>query len=185
LADILPIRVWADPVLSKVCDKIEDNEFGPKLEEFGLQLRATMEHKNGVGLAGPQVGVAKRIFVMEFPDHENLEPTVICNPVLDLSGGSVYAREGCLSLPNVFEQVCRAEQVSVRYQHPLDGKESIFLLDKFDARVAQHEFDHLNGIMFFDYKDKRPVYGARMSKQVGKQVLRAWDKEKVNHGESW
>jgi peptide deformylase len=195
MADVLTIRLWDDPVLSKVCDPVDETEFGPKLEEFGRQLLATMDFKNGVGLAAPQVGVAKRMFVMHLPEHMDdrdygvspKAPIVVCNPVLDLQGGSVYAREGCLSLPNVFEQVSRAEKVVMRYRNPLGQEMAELTFDTqgtgiTNARVAQHEFDHLNGIMFFDYKDKRPTYGARMSKQVSKQVVRAWDKEKARYG---
>src|SRR5208337_366208 len=114
--DILPLRYWDDPALSKVCDKIEDNEFGPKLVEFGQSLLATMKSRNGIGLAAPQVGVAKRMFVMRFPDHEAMKPFVICNPELRLSGRLVPGREGCLSLPGLFEQVYRAENCILQYR---------------------------------------------------------------------
>jgi|SRR5579863_273051 len=196
MADKLKMRYWDDPVLSTVCDKVEDNEFGPKLEEFAASLLATMADRNGVGLAAPQVGVTKRIFAMAFPDDEEnsrkwavtglpirdvRKPIVICNPVLSLGGRTVYAREGCLSLPGVHEQVARAETVKVDFQWA-DGSPSQFSLTDINARVAQHEFDHLNGIMFFNFTDKRPQFGARMSKQVSKQVLRMWEKEKARRG---
>lgn len=178
----LEVVIWDDPRLSQICDKVEDNEFGPKLESFGRQLVATMNAKNGIGLAAPQVGVLKRMFVMLFPDHEELEAKVICNPVLCLEGAAKQDREGCLSLPGIFEHVSRAERVTMQYQDPLGKNYEMLLITPLDARVAQHEFDHLNGIMFFDYKDKRDVYGARMSKQVGKNVLRMWEKEKKKRG---
>ena len=175
----LPLSYWDDPVLSTVCDKIEDNEFGPKLEQFGLELIATMRHKNGIGLAAPQVGVTKRMFAMTFPDHSDVKgfadfgPIVVCNPTLVLSGLTVPGREGCLSLPNVFEQVYRAEQVAMRFRNPLGAEIDMPLVTGMDARVAQHEFDHLNGIMFFDYKDRRPdPWGIRMTKNLSKGVLR-------------
>ena len=190
-ANILPLRYWDDPVLSTVCDKIEDNEFGSKLEEFGLELIATMNDKNGVGLAAPQVGVAKRMFAMMFPDHEDMKPIVVCNPALQLKGRTVPAREGCLSLPGVFEQVYRAEEVWMQFQDPTGKAFEMPLLTPFDARVAQHEYDHLDGIMFFDYKDKRDQFvtedfptprGARMSKQLSKSVMREWEKVKKQRG---
>ena len=179
--DKLTVLWWDDPALSMVCAKVDDNEFGSKLDAFGKQLIATMNASNGIGLAAPQVGVLKRMFVMMYPDHEELETIVVCNPVLRLSGSTVYGQEGCLSVPGVFEQVARAEHVIMEYSDPL-GKNYEALIDKLDARVAQHEFDHLNGIMFFDWKDKRPEYGARMSKQVSKHVLRTWEKEKAKRG---
>jgi len=175
----LPLRYWDDPVLSVVCDKIEDNEFGTKLFEFGQELLATMKFKNGIGLAAPQVGVAKRMFAMCFPDNEGFGPCVMCNPTLELKGGSRPGREGCLSLPNVFEQVYRAEEVWVRYSDPMGTETEMPLLGPMDARVAQHEDDHLNGIMFFDYKDRRPnPWGIRMTKNLSKGVLREWEKQK-------
>jgi peptide deformylase len=147
------------------------------LEGFGRLLVSTMEEGNGIGLASPQVGVLKRMFVMRFPDHEDLKPIVVCNPTLDLGGVVMLGREGCLSLPGIFEQVIRAEEVIMRYRDP-GGKHDEVALHNLDARVAQHEFDHMNGIMFFNYKDKREKYGARMSKQVSKQTLRRWEKER-------
>jgi peptide deformylase len=173
----LDILIWDDPRLSAVCEPLHDNEFGPQLEAFGRLLVSTMAEGNGIGLACPQVGVLKRMFVMKFPDHETLQPIVVCNPTVDLGGLVTLGREGCLSLPNIYEQVVRAETVTMRYRDP-SGKHLETLLDKLDARVAQHEFDHMNGIMFFNYKDKREKYGARMSKQVSKQTLRRWEKEK-------
>jgi peptide deformylase len=179
--DILDVILWDDPRLSKVCEKLDDNEFGSKLEEFGRQLIATMDAAPGIGLAAAQVGLLKRMFVMRSPDHSKVPPIVVCNPTLILSGSKLPEREGCLSLPGIFDQVYRASHVNMTYRQP-DGKHVELILDMWDARVAQHEFDHLNGIMFFDYRDKREQYGdkygARMSKQVSKQVLRNWEKKR-------
>ena len=179
--DKLELVYWDNPVLSQVCDPVADNEFGPELSAFGAQLIATMEAAPGVGLAAPQVGVAKRVFAMLFPDHEGLKPMVIVNPTLELSGSTLQAREGCLSLPGVYEAVNRAEKVSVRFK-TLDNIETEMDLSNIDARVAQHEFDHLNGVMFFDYLEVRPTYGRRMSKQLHKQVMRMWEKERSRRG---
>jgi len=180
-AKVLPLRYWADPILSVICDKIGDSEFGPQLEEFGRELIATMNDANGVGLAAPQVGVAKRMFAMLFPTNEELKPIVVCNPTIVLAGKSVFETEGCLSVPGVRQQVYRALDVTMQYQDPT-GKNFEMLITSWDSRVAQHEFDHLNGIMFFDYKDKRETYGARMSKQMSKGALRDWEKEKRKRG---
>jgi peptide deformylase len=190
-AKVLPLRYWDDPVLSTVCGKIEDSEFGPQLEAFGRELIATMLDANGVGLAAPQVGVAKRIFVMEFPDHKDLQPIVVCNPSIKLVGATVHGIEGCLSLPGVRQQVYRAESVWMQYQDATGKHFEMPLITAFDARVAQHEYDHLDGVMFFDYKDKREGFvtpehpepwGARMSKNMSKTALRDWEKEKRKRG---
>src|ERR1700675_4818856 len=135
-AKVLPLRYWDDPVLSTVCGKIEDGEFGSKLEEFGRELIATMLDANGVGLAAPQVGVAKRMFAMEFPDHNDLQPIVVCNPSLNLVGATVYGTEGCLSLPGVRQQVYRAAEVWMRSQDPSGKHFETPLITAFDARVA-------------------------------------------------
>jgi peptide deformylase len=189
-AKVLPIRYWDDPVLSQVCAKVEDNEFGPALAEFGRELAATMGDKSGIGLAASQVGVLRRMFCMSFPGEERL-PLLVCNPELVLTGATVPGQEGCLSVPGVFEQVYRAESVSMRYREPLLGKTCEVSLSALAARIAQHEADHLDGIMFFDYRDKRESYvtgqypaprGARMSRQLSKRVLREWEKQKRARG---
>jgi peptide deformylase len=190
-AKVLPLRYWEDPILSVVCAKIEDSEFGSQLEEFGRELLATMSDANGVGLAAPQVGIAKRMFAMLFPDHEEMKPIVVCNPVLFLAGSMTFENEGCLSVPGVRQQVYRTEQATMQYQDPTGKNFEMLLVTPWDARVAQHEFDHLNGIMFFDYKDKRENFatighpepwGARMSKQMSRSALRDWEKEKRKRG---
>jgi peptide deformylase len=197
MADKLIVRYWDDPALSTLCDAVEDNEFGPQLGEFAASLLIAMGDRNGVGLAAPQVGITKRIFAMCFPDDEEFnrkwaaagvapvtevrKAIVVCNPTLVFEGKTVYAREGCLSLPGIHEQVSRAEKVTMQYRQT-DGVAKEIVLTDINARVAQHEFDHLNGIMFFNYTDKRPQYGARMSKQVSKQVLRDWEKERAKRG---
>ncbi len=171
-AKVLPLRYWNDPVLSTVCDKIEDGEFGAQLEEFGRELIATMLDKNGVGLAAPQVGVAKRVFAMSFPDHEEMEPRVVCNPEIRFVGAEVALREGCLSMPGIYLQVIRAEHAVMQFQQP-DGKHiEIPLITAWDARVAQHELDHLNGVFFIN----------RVSRQMRRQALRDWEKVKAKRG---
>jgi peptide deformylase len=162
---VLKITLWDDPVLKKIAEPVADSAFGPELEAFGQEMLETMKAcGNGVGLAGPQVSVSNRIFVMKFPEDENRAPIVIVNPVIKLSGWLTYEREGCLSFPGIYEQVERNADVVMQYRNPI-GEAMEIHLTKWDARVAQHEFDHLNGIMFFD----------RMSRQVRKRLLREWE----------
>jgi len=167
----LTLRYWDDPVLSVTCDPIDDSEFGSKLEEFGQSLIATMKDGNGIGLAAPQVGIAKRVFAMGFPESK-CEPIVVCNPTLESGGPILYEREGCLSLPTIFEQVGRPQRVVLRY-FKTNGKEDELELLNFDARVVFHEADHLLGIMFFDRR--------RVSRQVNRAVERAWSKIKHDY----
>lgn len=173
--DNLQMRYWDDPVLSTVCDPVRDTEFGSKLEKFASQLLTTMNSYKGIGLAAPQVGILSRIFIMHFPEAVKnnklvAPPLVVCNPTLQFSGKSTFEQEGCLSLPLLFEQVERSQYVTMRYFTVLGEEREIELKD-MDARVAAHEADHLNGIMFFDRR--------YMSKQVQKNLLRKW--EKIKH----
>jgi peptide deformylase len=170
---VLPLRYWDDPALSKVCDKVGDGEFGPQLEEFARQLAATMDANNGIGLAAPQVGVLRRMFVMRFPDHRNAAPITVCNPVMVFSGANLAESEGCLSVPGVHVPVFRASHANMTYRTP-SGEHVELLLDLWDARVAAHERDHLDGIMMFDR--------LRVSRQVSRAALREWEKEKRKRG---
>ncbi len=179
----LTVRYWADPVLSTLCDAVEDNEFGPKLEEFGESLLTTMDAYNGIGLAAPQVGVAKRVFVMTFPDGKlqwkGKQPViineraavVICNPTLVLDGGTLLETEGCLSMPGVHLQIARAMNVVMQFRYP-NGVADELVLASMNARVVQHETDHLNGIFFI----------TRVSRQMRRQALREWEKERERRG---
>ncbi len=171
--ETLPLRYWDDPVLSKVCDNVGDAEFGPQLEELARQLVATMDANSGVGLASPQVGISKRVFVMRFPDHRDAPPIVVCNPVLLFSGANLSESEGCLSVPGIHVPVTRASHANMTYYTPT-GEYVELLLDLWDARVAAHEGDHLNGIMMFDR--------LRVSRQISRAALREWEKEKRKRG---
>lgn len=171
----LGMRYFGDPTLEAVSEPVRDTEFGSKLAVFAHQLTLTMDEYHGVGLAAPQVGLLKRIFVMRFPDTERLTetlpaPLVVCNPTLELSGDMVQYEEGCLSLPDIHTIVSRPRNAILRFFH-VDGREDELELTDLDARVAQHEQDHLFGIMFFDRR--------RVSKQVSKAVRLKW--ERVAH----
>jgi len=149
----LVIELWRKPTnetLQTVCAPFDESEFGTRLEQFGLQMLKAMRDKNGAGLAGPQVGLVKRIFVMTFPDNEQTKPIVCVNPELKLAGKDWVANEGCLSLPGVRGLVRRKSNVVLNYRTPL-GKTEEMELDHLDGRVAQHEFDHLEGIMFWEH----------------------------------
>ena len=153
----LVIELWRKPTnetLQTICEPFDESEFGPRLEQFGLQMIKTMKDKRGAGLAGPQVGLVKRIFVMMFPDHEQNNPIVCVNPELKLSGKDWAANEGCLSAPGVRGLVRRKYNAVMTYRTPL-GKHEELELDNVDARVVQHEHDHLEGIMFWENMQDR------------------------------
>jgi peptide deformylase len=169
MAGRLNMRYWDDSVLSTVCKPIEKDEFGGNLAEFTALLTTTMEKSGtGVGLAASQVGLTKRLFVMKLDTSTIALPAttlVVCNPVLSKFKGREVGQEGCLSFPTLYDQVERALSVRMDYQ-TVDGESAVLSLTGFEARVAQHEVDHLDGIMFFQ----------RMSKQMRKHLLREWEK---------
>ncbi len=164
----LNMRYWDDPTLSTVCTKVEKDEIGEQLAEFGdLLLKTLKHHGNGLGLAASQVGLTKRMFAMRFPSAPDMNPIVLVNPVITKREGREVGQEGCLSIPTIFDQVERAAFVTVEFQQiDGDGDHRVYDLEGLDARIVQHEIDHLDGVMFFQ----------RMSKQMRKNVLRQWEK---------
>ncbi len=106
----------------------------------------TMYLEDGVGLAAPQVGLSLRMFVMDYGDG----PIKVINPeIIEKSEEKVIDEEGCLSLPDVFAEVERAKWIKVRFQNER-GEWQEMELEGYSARVFQHEYDHLDGILFID-----------------------------------
>jgi peptide deformylase len=105
-----------------------------------------MKRFNGIGLAAPQLGIMQRVIVMA-PD--NMRPTALINPKIIKMEGEQIGQEGCLSIPGLYGDVARAEYIEVE---ALDrkGRELIYELEGMPARVAQHEIDHLDGVLFVD-----------------------------------
>jgi peptide deformylase len=156
---ILPIRLYGDPILRTKARAVTDFSDIP---ELAANMLETMYEARGVGLAGPQVGLSKRIFVWaEFDDEEEegeeatsriIAEHVIVNPVLEtLDAQSVEGLEGCLSIPGIYEEgVPRVRALRLRYQNE-HGEAQSMELEDFNARVVQHEFDHLEAKLFLDY----------------------------------
>ncbi|MFA5513365.1 MAG: peptide deformylase [Sphaerochaetaceae bacterium] len=134
-------------------------EKGKKVEQFDHELRElvdlmfeTMGSADGIGLAAPQIGLSKRIFVVDTRNPK--ERFVFINPqIIETCEKQVYYEEGCLSIPGMYADVLRAEEVTVLAQD-IDGKTFTVKADGLLARVIQHEYDHLNGILFIDRLDK-------------------------------
>ena len=129
-----PLRVKAKPV----------ERFGGKLERLVEDLFDTLCAYEGVGLAAPQVGVSKRVFVLQEPEGE---PMCFVNPEIVEREGRAEAEEGCLSMPRIYAQVPRATRLKVRALDALGEEFEMEALD-FLARIIQHESDHLDGILF-------------------------------------
>ena len=124
----------------------------------------TMYAERGIGLAAIQVNVQLRVVVMDLSEERN-QPRVFINPVILTSEGTGEAQEGCLSVPDFYEKVPRAERVTYRYQE-LDGKTIEATADGLLAVCLQHEIDHLNGKLFIDYLS--PLKRQRLRKKIEK-----------------
>lgn len=171
---IYPVTVFGDPVLRKIAEPITP-EF-PNLKEFIQNMFDTMYNSDGVGLAAPQVGQAIRVFVVDSTvEDEEEEPGIkraFINPeILEKSGDEWVMNEGCLSLPEIREDVARPETVKIKYLDE-DFNEHIEVFNGFTSRVIQHEYDHLEGKMFVDYLNP-------LKKRILKGKLTAISKGKV------
>lgn len=145
----LPIVVSPDPTLRTVCDPCEIGD--PALRRLGDQMLATMYVNSGCGLAAPQVGITKRIIVVDCSDPEaDPEPIILVNPeIVETSGDVIRDLEGCLSCPGISVPIRRPEVARVRY-YDLDGVECEIESGGLLGRCLQHEIDHLNGITLFE-----------------------------------
>ena len=146
---VLPIIKLGHPSLRKKAEGI--NEINENIRELAANMIDTMRINEGIGLAGPQVNVLKRIFVIDLTMiDETLEPKAYLNPKILSKENSDVMEEGCLSIPDVREDVERPFTLEVEYQ-TLDGEIVREEMDDLLARVYQHELDHLNGVLFIDY----------------------------------
>lgn len=173
LMALRPIVLHPDPRLKKVCPPIE--EVTDSLRKLADDMLETMYKAPGVGLAAPQVGVLARVFVMDCNREDaGKEPTVCFNPeIVWSSEETVTAEEGCLSIPDIYDDITRPEKVRLRFLDR-DGAEIERELDELWATCAQHELDHLNGKLFIDYLGavRRTMITNRMRK-VKKEKARA------------
>ena len=147
---IKKILMYPDPRLLKQSVKIE--KIDKEVKAIAEDLVDTMYSAEGVGLAAPQIGINKRIFVMDCHDgQEKREYVIVINPEVISSSEELKAyKEGCLSIPEITEEVVRPEKVDVSYED-LSGKLKTEKLEGLWATCFQHELDHLNGKLFIDY----------------------------------
>ena len=155
---VLDIIKYGHPVLRDKGKRIE--LVTPEIRQLALDMIETMYAAEGVGLAAQQVGRPLMLTVIDVSPSEQAwtmtpklpMPLILLNPVISHSEGEQTSSEGCLSIPEVSAQIRRAQQVTVR-AHGLDGQEITFECTGLLARAAQHEFDHLNGVLFVDRMD--------------------------------
>jgi len=143
----MDIRYYGDPVLRRHTAPIR--RFDRELARLAREMLDTMYARKGVGLAGPQVGVQRQIFVLDVSEDRD-RPQVILNPRIVRREGKETDEEGCLSIPGLHVEVERAEAVEIEYQD-LDGNLHTELGSGLWARAVQHEKDHLDGRLIVDY----------------------------------
>ena len=140
---ILPIYIYGQPVLRKVAEDVTPEY--PELKTLIANMFETLDASNGVGLAAPQVGIRKRLVVIDCGD----DPIVLINPVVLETKGSQTGFEGCLSVPGKTGTVTRPNYAKVKALNE-DMEEIIVEGEELLARCLLHEIDHLDGIMYVD-----------------------------------
>ncbi|MEJ5368721.1 MAG: peptide deformylase [Bryobacteraceae bacterium] len=163
---ILRIRKYGDPVLETKAEPV--TEFNGELRQLADDMFETMYANKGVGLAAPQVGVSKRLAVIDTSAGEDESARlVLVNPEILVKEGTQIGEEGCLSIPGFREDVKRAWRVRVRAQD-LEGKFFETEGEELLARVMQHEIDHLDGILFLQHLSllKRDLIKRKIRKLV-------------------
>ena len=155
---VLPIAITGTPVLHRPAAHI--GEVTEEIRSLAADMVETMHAAPGVGLAAPQVGVGLRIFVWHFDDGLQLSEGVVINPTLSLSGPWPHRfrgepdEEGCLSIPGLRYPLARAESAHLRGTN-LDGHQVDIRATGWLARIFQHEFDHLRGVLYRDRLRRR------------------------------
>lgn len=163
---IRPILIHPDPRLKKLCDPVES--LSPEIGKLAEDMLETMYDAPGIGLAAPQVGITKRLIVMDCVKDAEAppRPMVLVNPVVTWASEArnVY-EEGCLSIPEQYADVERPAEVRVRWT-ALDGTTQEEEFHGLWATCVQHEIDHLDGKLFIDYLTglKRQMITRRMEK---------------------
>jgi peptide deformylase len=150
---ILPIRAFGDPVLRKVCEDVQSDY--PDLNTLIENMYETMDESNGVGLAAPQIGLAIRLFVIDSTHMydkkgEGLRTEFINASLVEEYNDAWDFEEGCLSIPHIREDVSRNGTIKLKFQDK-DFKWHEKEFDGMTARVIQHEYDHIEGILFIDH----------------------------------
>ena len=152
------IRLFGDPVLKQPASEVTNVDHA--LVQLTEDMAETLREARGLGLAAPQVGVQKRLFVYEFEEDEG--PKVILNPTISEARGEWSFEEGCLSVPGLYFPIIRPKEVHLT-GYDLDGRAVSIEADELLARLFQHELDHLDGVLILD----------RTSREQRKEAIRS------------
>ena len=161
---ILEILRYPDKRLRQIARPV--TEFNDQLRTLARNMAETMYDAPGIGLAAVQVNVPLRLLVMDLSEEKN-DLMVLVNPEIIKSEGCVSTQEGCLSVPEIYADVERAEKVSIRARH-LDGNPYEIEADELLSICVQHEIDHLNGKVFVDYLSR--IKQDRIRKKLLKEL---------------
>jgi len=149
---ILPVVAYGDPVLKKMGEEIEENQL-PAIKKLIEDMWETMYNAQGVGLAAPQIGQSLRLFLVDSEQLEDIENGIkkaFLNPIIEEENGEEWNyNEGCLSIPHIREDVSRKPKIKISYF----DEDFNFIEEEYDginARIIQHEYDHVEGILFTD-----------------------------------
>ncbi len=167
MAKVLKLFTYPDPLLKEISKEVTD--FSKELKSLTDDMFKTMYENSGIGLAAPQVGILKRIVVIDLQEDDKKVPLIFINPQIIEACGSTTFEEGCLSVPGYHEVVKRKKDITVKFQD-LEGKEQVINATGLLAICLQHEIDHLNGILFVD-----------QISQLKKGFFKKWFKK--NHSE--
>ena len=151
---VYPIYIYGHPVLRKVAEDIDEDYEG--LDRLIEDMFETMRHSDGIGLAAPQIGKSVRLFIVDGSPISDDEPDlagfkqVFINPyITERTGETVLMNEGCLSIPQIHEEVYRESTIRIEY-FDQNWKFHDQVIKGFRARIIEHEYDHLDGILFTD-----------------------------------
>lgn len=171
------IRRYPDPILTAVAERV--TEFGPRLKQIVEEMFLTMYQERGVGLAAPQCGISKRIFVINCAkDQDPSGETALINPEIVSVEGEQFGDEGCLSFPGLYAKKMRPMKVTMRAQN-VDGDWFEVVGQGLMARALLHERDHLDGKIFV--QDLEPVEFVKLRKDL-EQMRREFKRAK---GKVW
>ena len=172
---MLKIVYAPDPILKTECmplPQVDDHH-----RNLIKEMYEAMYEANGVGLAAPQVGIDKRIFILDpGAKEEEKKPLTMINPTLiSLEDKIVPYEEGCLSFPEHFAEIDRPDQITIQYLDENNEKQ-VLTTNGFTSRIIQHEIDHLNGILFVDHL-------SRLKRDVIIRKMKKFKKENINLNE--
>jgi len=173
------IVIYPDEILKTKAEEVK--EFSDEIRNLVNDMFETMYKKGGVGLAANQVGVLKRVVVIDLhskTEKQGKEQIVLINPEIVTQEGEIVKEEGCLSLPGLYRKVKRAAYVKVKAQN-LEGEEFEIEGEGLLARALQHEIDHLNGIVFID---RLSPLQKRLALEKYRKLKRKYERELTKKG---